>query len=150
MVRHWYNMGMTTKMKFSCFLVIPLVDWCCLCRNGGELVDHLLIHCDLAYWGAMSLVYLEIIGWCHVDFLIYQLVGEIGLVNFPLCLMLLLWWECNSCTSDYGKVLEVQLRLSFLRLLYEWSTVMGLSDSGTINKFANWIFFTSNSLITIL
>ncbi|KAG2729847.1 hypothetical protein I3760_01G267900 [Carya illinoinensis] len=25
-----------------------IVDWCCLCRNNGETVDHLLLHCKFA------------------------------------------------------------------------------------------------------
>lgn len=28
---------------------MSLVSWCCMCRTNGELVDHLLIHCDVAY-----------------------------------------------------------------------------------------------------
>ena len=27
----------------------PLVNWCCLCRYKGEIVDHLLIHCELSH-----------------------------------------------------------------------------------------------------
>ena len=32
---------------------MSLVSWCCMCRSNGELVDHILIHCDVAYalWG---------------------------------------------------------------------------------------------------
>lgn len=25
-----------------------IIDWCCMCRKGGESVDHLLLHCELA------------------------------------------------------------------------------------------------------
>ncbi|KAF5455272.1 hypothetical protein F2P56_024868, partial [Juglans regia] len=25
-----------------------ITDWCCLCRNSGETVDHLLLHCEFA------------------------------------------------------------------------------------------------------
>lgn len=33
---------------------IILVDWCCLCRQSGEKVDHLLLHCNFTYamWSA--------------------------------------------------------------------------------------------------
>jgi hypothetical protein len=27
---------------------IIIVDKCCLCKRDGELVDHLLLHCDVA------------------------------------------------------------------------------------------------------
>ena len=30
---------------------ITLVDWCCMCRSKviGEILEHLLLHCDIAY-----------------------------------------------------------------------------------------------------
>ena len=24
------------------------MDWCCICKQDGESVDHLLLHCDMA------------------------------------------------------------------------------------------------------
>ena len=30
----------------KCQLII--VDWCCLCKQSGESVDHLLLHCSMA------------------------------------------------------------------------------------------------------
>ena len=29
---------------------MDFVDWCIMCRCNGETVDHLLLHCDKAYW----------------------------------------------------------------------------------------------------
>lgn len=63
----------------------------------------------------------------------------------PLCV---LWKVWNSCTFEGVEVSEVQLRLS-LWLLSDWSTALGLRDSGTITEFANSIFFNCNSLDTI-
>ena len=28
---------------------LPLMNWCCMCRSTRELVDHLLLHCDVAH-----------------------------------------------------------------------------------------------------
>jgi len=28
---------------------VILVDRCCMCKRNGESVDHLLLHCDVAY-----------------------------------------------------------------------------------------------------
>jgi hypothetical protein len=32
-----------------------MADWCCMCRCSGETVDHLLLHCNVAYelWSFM-------------------------------------------------------------------------------------------------
>ena len=32
-----------------------LIDWCCMCKKSGESVDHLLLHCPLA-WKLWSMV----------------------------------------------------------------------------------------------
>lgn len=32
------------------------IDWCCMCNKNGEPVDHLLLHCEFAPCGMMSLV----------------------------------------------------------------------------------------------
>lgn len=41
-----------------------IVNWFCMCRSSGELVDHLLLQCDfwLMHGGAVFLVSLEYIG----------------------------------------------------------------------------------------
>ena len=28
---------------------LDFVDWCIMCRHCGETVDHLLLHCEMAY-----------------------------------------------------------------------------------------------------
>jgi hypothetical protein len=58
--------------------------------------------------------------------------------------------EWNFCNFEDVEVSEVYLKFSFLRLLCEWSTVLGLSDSGTITEFANLLSFACNFLVAIL
>ena len=29
---------------------IDFVDWCIMCCRCGEMVDHLLLHCEMAHW----------------------------------------------------------------------------------------------------
>ena len=41
-----------------------IVDWCCLCKTSGESVDHLLLHCSLA-WELWSMVF-GLFGVCWV------------------------------------------------------------------------------------
>jgi hypothetical protein len=28
--------------------VVVVVEWCCMCKTNEELIDHLLIHCEVA------------------------------------------------------------------------------------------------------
>ena len=35
---------------------VLILDWCCMCKKGGETVDHLLLHCPLA-WEVWSMVF---------------------------------------------------------------------------------------------
>ena len=35
---------------------VIVLDWCCMCNRCGESVDHLLLHCSIA-WGLWSLVF---------------------------------------------------------------------------------------------
>ena len=58
------------------------VDWCIMCHCNGEMVDHLLLHCDKAYrlW---SLVF-RTFGSCQDRLRILYLVGGIGLESMCL------------------------------------------------------------------
>ena len=82
-----------------------LVDWCCMCKRSGESVDHLLLHCPMA-WELWSMV-LGLFGvhWvmrCHVldvwagwqgcygnhcNLVVWRMV--------PHCVMWCLWRERN-------------------------------------------------------
>ena len=35
---------------------VLILDWCCMCKKGGETVDHLLLHCPFA-WEVWSVVF---------------------------------------------------------------------------------------------
>jgi hypothetical protein len=26
-----------------------VIEWCCLCKKSGESIDHLLLHCEIAW-----------------------------------------------------------------------------------------------------
>jgi hypothetical protein len=83
-----------------------LVDWCCMCKKGGESVDFLLLHCPLA-WELWSMV-LGLFGvhwvmpcqvldfWAgwqsrygnHCNLVVWRMV--------PYCVMWCLWRERNA------------------------------------------------------
>ena len=77
-----------------------LVSWCCMCQHCGEIVDHLLLHCDIAsglwnvvfaafriHWVMPKMVAELLFGWQNwfgkCSSAIWNLV--------PLCLMWLVW-----------------------------------------------------------
>uniref|UniRef100_A0A2N9EMD6 Reverse transcriptase zinc-binding domain-containing protein n=1 Tax=Fagus sylvatica TaxID=28930 RepID=A0A2N9EMD6_FAGSY len=41
-----------------------LVDWCCMCKRSGESVDHLLLHCPMAWelWAVMATIAIWLFG----------------------------------------------------------------------------------------
>jgi hypothetical protein len=77
------------------------LDWCCMCKKGGESVDHLLLHCPFAwevwsmvfdlfgvYWVMLSSILELLECWQgyfgkHRNFLIWRVV--------PHCLMWSIW-----------------------------------------------------------
>ena len=56
-----------------------LVGWCCMCRCNGEMVDHLLLHCSIAFelW-SFAFTSFGIFSGCYWS---YCLVGGIELVS---------------------------------------------------------------------
>jgi hypothetical protein len=32
-----------------------VIEWCCMCKHGGESIDHLFLHCEVAtkIWSAL-------------------------------------------------------------------------------------------------
>lgn len=36
-----------------------MIEWCCVCKKDGEIIDHLLIHCPIAkeLWNMVFLLF---------------------------------------------------------------------------------------------
>lgn len=61
-----------------------LVNWCCMCCCSREMVDHLLIHYEIAHalWSEVFTIFG--IQWVLLDKLAsFTLVGAVGLGNIP-------------------------------------------------------------------
>ena len=67
--------------KFQRCFGIKLVDRYCMCRCNREIVDHLLLHCDLAH-ALWSYVFSLFGGWHCSGWLIFWQYGGIGLDDF--------------------------------------------------------------------
>jgi hypothetical protein len=125
---------------------VLIMDWCCMCKKGGEIVDHLLLHCPFA-WELWSMVF-DLFGvlWVmprsivemldcwqgnfgkHRNFLIWRVV--------PHCLMWSIWRERNGRSFEDCERPCVEIKLFFLRSLLEWVD--------------GWGFFSCSSLLQLL
>jgi hypothetical protein len=41
-------LGKILTMDILCKRNIMVAEWCCMCKHGGESIDHLFLHCEVA------------------------------------------------------------------------------------------------------
>jgi hypothetical protein len=49
-----------------------VVDWCCMCKKSGEMVDHLLLHCEVA-----RALWNSVFGLCGLEWVMPQHVVDL-------------------------------------------------------------------------
>jgi hypothetical protein len=118
---------------------VTILDWCCMCKSSGESVNHLLVHCPVA-WELWSMV-LVIFGknWVMprdvVDLLScwkgIRSNSEAGKIwkMVPHCLMWCLWQERNDRTFNEKERTIPALKFHFLHTLLNWSKASHLDGS---------------------
>jgi hypothetical protein len=122
-----------------------LAAWCCMCKNGWETADHLLIHCEVAaaLWGFVFQRFG--IQWVLPDKVIDLLFGWFNgfgkhssdIWNLvPLCLMWSLWQERNSRIFEDKENSLLHLQESFVGLLYDCSRSWGFTTASSLPEFA--------------
>jgi hypothetical protein len=127
---------------------IILVDWCCLCKEDGENIDHLFLHCTVARELWSSVFILFGVSWVmprRVVDLLTCWQGSLGRHReiwkaIPHCLMWCLWRERNDSEQNI-----VDLKLLFYRSLYEWMRATGLFSFTTFLEFFD-LFLGSSSI----
>ena len=124
---------------------VMLVSWCCMCKADGESVDHLLLHCVYAkeLWDvvfAMFGVFWVMPGRVRELFACWQ--GKMG--KHPKymiwravshCLMWCLWRERNMRIFEGSEHHVDELKLLFLRTLFEWMASTRLFCFSTLLEF---------------
>jgi hypothetical protein len=109
---------------------VIIISWCCMCKVDGESVDHLLLHCAYAkeLWDLVFAMFG--IAWvmpATVRDLFDCWLGKMGKHPIhmiwravPHCLMWCLWRERNLRTFEGCEKHVADLKLLFLRTLFEW------------------------------
>ena len=130
---------------------IILVSWCCMCKKDGETIDHLFLHCSLAYdlWSFVFSLFgvhwvmprkvLDLLSCWQGSFRREQ-NSEIWAV-IPHCLMWCLWRERNSRIFEDGERSILDLRLQFLRTLFDWMSASRLFSFHTFLDFLDHCHF---------
>ena len=120
---------------------LVFVDWCIMCRHYEETVDHLFLHCEMAYrfWSfvfttfGLSWVIPRSIpdlffGWWN--WLGKHLSQIWNLV--PLCILLCILKEWNRRTFEDLDSSSDQMLASFSGTLFDWSRAWGLTTSDSL------------------
>jgi hypothetical protein len=127
---------------------IIVLEWCCLCRKGGESIDHLFIHCEVA--SEMWTVCLQLFGviWVmprRVSELMECWRGQLGNREVlqlwrlvPLCLMWCLWRERNARSFEDREIGLAELKRLFLQTLYNWRVAWNTTHVSTFSEFLNF------------
>ena len=108
-----------------------ILDWCCMCKQSGESVDHLLLHCFVAreLWSMVFRLFGVWVHWvmpCHVLHLWdswwvrcgnsqNMVVGRM----VPHCVIWCLWRERNAQHFEDSERSVLDLKLLFFQTLYE-------------------------------
>ena len=122
---------------------IILVDWCCLCKEDGETIDHLFLHCKVAreLWNfVFNLFGMSWVMPRKVVELLSCWQGSLGHHReiwkaTPHCLMWCVWRERNARTFEDCEWNILDLKLLFYRLLYDWMRATGLFSFSFIECF---------------
>ena len=109
---------------------IVIISWCCMCKKDGESIDHLFLHCEIAkeLWNLILTLFgvhwvmpqsvRELVECWHTGLGRHRLNGIWKAV--PHCLMWYLWREPNLRTFEDKEMDIDELKLLFIRSLYEW------------------------------
>ena len=131
-----------------------MAGWCCMCKNSGESVNHLLLHCNVAreLWNfvlcayGVSWVFPETVSdflagwhnwWGRKSSRIWNLI--------PHCIMWNIWRERNGRIFEnqehsVGRIIEL-----LMGSLYDWATAWNLCSSHSLGEFLESLSFCSLS-----
>jgi len=131
---------------------VIVIDRCCMCKMNGEIVDHLLLHCEVAraLWNAIFSRFS--LSWVMplrvVDLFAYWWTSGrsrsvVMWKMVPCCLTWCLWREHNDIQfEDKERTIE-ELNAFFFHSLYSWTAAFLAPLVISFNDFL--ILFSSSS-----
>ena len=85
-----------------------MVEWCCMCKESGEFIDHLLIHCEVVreLWNSvLNLFGVEWVMSRRVIDLLVSWGGQVGhgttMKVLGLILLCLMWSLAREECSEF-------------------------------------------------
>jgi hypothetical protein len=127
---------------------VMIQDWCCMCQMSGESVNHLLLHCPVA-WELWSVV-LTLFG---ITWVMPRGVGDLlscwhGPRNkseagkiwkmTPHCLLWCIWQERNARTFNGVEKSIPALKLHLLHTLLSWAKASHLDSSCSLSDMIDY------------
>jgi hypothetical protein len=121
---------------------VMVLDWCCMCKENGESISHLLLHCPVAreLWSFMCSIFglrwvmpggvLDLLySWgdsCH----------SIGVRKVwdmvPPCVFWCIWGERNARSFEGMERNLMEIKGTVLRTLLDWSKAAGVGSFSSI------------------
>ena len=113
---------------------MPVIDWCYMCKRSGESVNHLILHCPIAFklwsmvWSLFGVTWVMpqsvadlFASWqgpfgrqCNID--LWRAV--------PHCVLWCLWRETNSTCFKGTERLILEIKSLLLHSIFAWCSVM--------------------------
>lgn len=122
---------------------VIVVDWCCMCKNCGESMDHLLLYCEMTSALSNTIFNLVRLAWVmhscvvvifacwkgHFD----RLQNAVMWKMVPSCIMYCLWRKRNDQSVEEREWMMVELNDFFFKTFYHWTTVFDLTFFSSIS-----------------
>ena len=127
---------------------VMIQDWCCMCKSSGESLNHLLLHCPVA-WELWSMVLILFgISWvmprgvgdllsCWHGPRSKSEAGKIWKMT-PHCLMWCIWQERNDRTFNGVEKSIPALKFHLLHTLLSWAKATHLDSSCSLSDMIDY------------
>uniref|UniRef100_A0A2N9J9F5 Reverse transcriptase domain-containing protein n=1 Tax=Fagus sylvatica TaxID=28930 RepID=A0A2N9J9F5_FAGSY len=131
---------------------LVIMDWCCMCKEAGESIDHLFLHCHIAreLWALVFSMFG--VSWVLPRHVVDLMACWNGCTRrcksatiwgmIPHCLMWVIWRERNARTFEDLEKQTQELKQCFLSMLLEWVNASDISHFVSLYELINFCQLT--------